>query len=197
MEIRKGHLADLPYLYEICHLTGDAGEDATGVVSDRFLLGQIFAAPYLVRDPQWCWIAGDEGRPVGYLLTTPDTQDFQSWETKNWTPLLQSLYPQPVPTGLSGFETRLRERVHSPAVLPAFAEDYPAHLHIDLLPRAQGHRLGSQLVERFVAQCRAEGVRGIHLGVSATNVGAIAFYRKLGFEPLTEEPWGFFLGLKP
>jgi ribosomal protein S18 acetylase RimI-like enzyme len=197
VEIRHGVLADLPYLYEICHLTGDAGKDATGVVSDRFLLGQIFAAPYLVRDPQWCWVACDSGTPVGYLLTTPDTRSFYAWEASSWSPSLRGLYPLPVPGGLSGFESRMRERVHAPPTVPAFVQAYPAHLHIDLLPRAQGHRLGSWLMEQFLDQCRAEGIPGIHLGVSATNTGAIGFYRKLGFETLTEEPWGFFLGLKP
>jgi ribosomal protein S18 acetylase RimI-like enzyme len=196
VEIRHGQLPDLPYLYDICHRTGDEGQDASAVMGDRFLLGQVFAAPYLVRDPRWTWVACDGGIPVGYLLTTPDTRAFLEWEALHWKPGLRELYPLPVPAGLSPFETRLRERGHRPTGAPEFVDDYPAHFHIDLLPRAQGHKLGSRLIEAFVAQARSERIPGIHLGVGGRNTGAIAFYRKQGFSTIGEADWGFFLGMK-
>ena len=43
---------------------------------------------------------------------------------------------------------------------------YPSHLHIDLLPRAQGQGHGRLLIESLLDLLRAEGSGGVHLGVS-------------------------------
>jgi ribosomal protein S18 acetylase RimI-like enzyme len=65
-------------------------------------------------------------------------------------------------------------------------EQYPSHLHIDLLPRAQGRGLGRAMMERVLDLLRRHGSRGAHLGVSLPNRAAQAFYRKLGFQPLIQ-----------
>ena len=87
--VRPGHLADLPSVYEICHVTGLNGGDATGAVTNRQLLGHYFAAPYLVRDPSWCWMAADDEGVAGYLVTTPDTRAFAAWMDADWLPRAQ------------------------------------------------------------------------------------------------------------
>jgi ribosomal protein S18 acetylase RimI-like enzyme len=75
------------------------------------------------------------------------------------------------------------------------AADYPAHLHVDLLPRAQGSGNGRRLVEHLFSRLRATGVRGIHLGVDADNERAVGFYRHLGMRPLRRQPGGLLLGM--
>ena len=62
--------------------------------------------------------------------------------------------------------------------------EHPAHLHIDLLPEAQGRGLGRSMIRAFLDGLKAAGVRGVHLGVSPTNTAARAFYSRLGFTPL-------------
>ena len=195
MTLRNAHLADLPYLYEICHLTGYKGSDASSVVSDRTLLGQYFAAPYVVRDPHWCWVVADDAGPAGYLVATNDTRAFSRWMVEEWLPALRILSPRKTDPSWSEFETWLRGLFHGAPSSPSFVDDYPAHLHIDLVPRTQGQGWGRQLIEAFVGQLRSEGVRGFHLGVGAENAGARRFYRKMGFSLLKEESWGEFLGL--
>jgi ribosomal protein S18 acetylase RimI-like enzyme len=66
----------------------------------------------------------------------------------------------------------------------SYGETYPAHLHIDLLPEAQGQGLGRLLIATLIEALRAEGVSGLHLVASADNTGAIAFYPRVGFAPL-------------
>jgi ribosomal protein S18 acetylase RimI-like enzyme len=61
---------------------------------------------------------------------------------------------------------------------------YPAHLHIDLLPRAQGHGLGRALVTTLTDALRERGVPGLHLGVDPANTGALAFYARIGMVPV-------------
>jgi ribosomal protein S18 acetylase RimI-like enzyme len=64
------------------------------------------------------------------------------------------------------------------------ADDYPAHLHIDLLPRLQGQGMGRRLIETLIAALRERGIPGLHLGLDAANTSARAFYDRLGFVEL-------------
>lgn len=194
MTIRRAHPSDLVYLYEICHQTGDAGKDASPRVADRWILGHYYAAPYLVRDPGWCWTAVDEHGPCGYLVTTPDTAAFTAWMNADWLPAVRALYAGTLPVPRSDLESSLRDLLNRPASHPALAATYPAHLHIDFLPRAQGQGLGTRLLAEFRTRLRAEGVQGFHLGVGAANTGAQAFYAKQGLAVLETAPWGLLLG---
>jgi ribosomal protein S18 acetylase RimI-like enzyme len=72
--------------------------------------------------------------------------------------------------------------------------DYPAHLHIDLLPRIQQKGIGRNLMDALFAELARQKVRGLHLGVGSSNTGAVAFYKRTGFSVLEEEEWGFTLG---
>lgn len=196
MTLRKGHLSDLPSLYEVCHRTGYEGQDATGVVSDRDLLGHYFAAPYLVHNPDWCWIAADEHGVAGYLVTTPDTRAFVDFMNKDWLPAVRTLYPPRQDPSWTATEVWIRNTIHKPATVPAFADEYPAHLHIDFLPRAQGQGLGTRFLAAFREQLKARGVPGFHLGVGAANTKARAFYEKQGIEVIQENPGVVWMGLK-
>lgn len=196
MTIRHGHISDLPSLYEVCHRTGYSGNDASEVISDRHLLGHYFAAPYLVRQPDWCWIAADEQGVAGYLVTTPDTRAFVDFMNTDWLPAVRALYPEQENSAWSSTEAWIRRTIHEDATVPDFVDEYPAHLHIDFLPRAQGQGLGSTFVNAFLAKLRAEGVRGFHLGVGADNVKAQGFYRKQGFEVILENPGVIWMGLR-
>lgn len=61
-------------------------------------------------------------------------------------------------------------------------ETYPAHLHINLLPEYTGKGWGKVLMGAFLEKMRGMGVRGVHLGMVATNDGAGRFYMREGFE---------------
>jgi ribosomal protein S18 acetylase RimI-like enzyme len=63
-----------------------------------------------------------------------------------------------------------------------------------MLDTVQGQGLGRKMMETLLAALAERGVRGIHLGMSRTNTGAAAFYRKLGFSVLEEDEGGLSLG---
>ncbi len=71
---------------------------------------------------------------------------------------------------------------------------YPSHLHIDLLPPAQGRGHGRAMIEAVLDSLAAAGSPGVHLGVGATNVRAIGFYEHLGFERLRTLPDALLMG---
>ena len=67
--IRSYRPDDLDALYEICLRTGDAGGDASSLLEDPRLLGDIYAAPYAHLQPEHAFVVDDgTGRAGGYVL---------------------------------------------------------------------------------------------------------------------------------
>lgn len=195
--IRPLHPSDAPYLYEICLKTGDAGKNAEELYNDPLMLGQFYAAPYLYYSPDCCFVAVLNGKPCGYILGTADSAGFYHWLEKEWLPELRKRYPLPF-NGKSPVENAMAETFHR---VPTSGEkdwekDYPAHLHIDLLPELQGHGMGRKLMNVFLNNLREKGVPGVHLGVDGKNAGALAFYPKVGFSVVETLDWGAYYGQK-
>ena len=199
--IRKAVLSDIPYLYEICLKTGNSGKDATDIYFNPYLIGSFYAAPYLLFPDGICFIAESDYRPQGYIIAAPDTTTFNKWMEEQWLPPLRKRYPLPFPPEKisSEKEKNLIETLHK-RQFPAdtagmytddWLNDYPAHLHIDLLPCLQGKGMGRKLMDTLFAELKQRGIPGIHLGVGSSNTGAIEFYKKLGFSVLQEQTWGF------
>lgn len=65
---------------------------------------------------------------------------------------------------------------------------YPAHLHIDLVARAQGQGLGRKMMETMLEELQQHNVAGVHLEMHPTNYRALAFYLKLGFTKCEVQP---------
>jgi len=197
--IRKAVLSDLPYLYEVCLKTGDSSKDATSLFSDPNTIGQYYAAPYLIYPKGICFVAECEYRPQGYIIAVPDTIAFGQWMEEEWLPPIRKRYPQPFPLSHSEFENKiiaLFHKCHYPidtAAQPWLA-DYPAHLHIDLLPCIQQKGIGRKLMDELFAELAKQKVSGLHLGVGSSNTGAVAFYQRVGFTVLKEQKWGFTMG---
>lgn len=193
--IRRAHADDLPALYEVCLRTGDAGQDATALHDHPTLLGEIYVGPYVVLPGCIALTAVDEGGPAGYCLAAVDTRDFEARCEADWWPALRARHPDPGPAPATPDE-ELAAHVHRPPVAPAeVVADFPAHLHIDLLPRLQGRGVGGRLLRRLLDELRARGVPGVHLGVDARNTRAIGFYRHLGFTELARSAGGVTMGL--
>ena len=91
---------------------------------------------------------------------------------------------------------RTLHRGHPPSATIDLAQ-FPASLHIDLLPQAQRQGAGRNLMMHLFATLRDMGVPGVHLYVSRANDGAINFYERVGFKCLDESPtvkgYGFAL----
>ncbi|KAA0962790.1 GNAT family N-acetyltransferase [Microbacterium sp. ANT_H45B] len=194
--IRPYRPSDRAALYEICTRTADAGADATGVLSDDALWGDLFAVPYVERHPDLAWVVeADDGRAIGYIVATDDTEAFATWFRDEWWPALQGRYPRAeTPTTR---EERMIEHGYTQAPgRDAHSAEYPAHLHIDLLPETQGQGLGRQLIRTLFAELTRRGVRGLHLGMDPNNTGAAAFYERLGMTPLPAEPGGQSYGVR-
>ncbi len=183
--VRPGDLEDL---YRICLLTADAGEDATRLYSDPKLPGHIWAAPYAVFEPSLAFVAQDSEGVGGYVVAALDTTAFEQRLEQEWWPDLRARYPEPsaeTADGMSEAERQAVRNIHHPWRGRAdLLQDYPSHLHIDLVPRMQGRGAGRRLIEALAAALRAQGSRGLHLFVGDRNQRAQGFYRHVGFSEL-------------
>lgn len=182
--IRPYRAVDLDALYEICLRTGAAGQDATDLVEDPRLFGELYAAPYALLEPEHAFVLDDGGgTAVGYALGALDTVAFEARREAEWWPALRARHPeQPGGRRLDDLLVQLIHHRQEPD--PEVVAAYPSHLHIDLLPVAQGQGWGRRLLEVLFDALRADGSRGVHWGVGTQNTAAIAFYEHLGCREL-------------
>ena len=80
------------------------------------------------------------------------------------------------------------------AALAAFAAT-TIHLHIDLLPIAQGKGQGKLMMDHYITHLRNNHVTGVHLGLSIANNRAFNFYKKYGMHELERDEDSIFMGL--
>ncbi|WP_062380244.1 GNAT family N-acetyltransferase [Demequina pelophila] len=175
--IRPAAPADHAAIARICLLTGDRGADATGVHGDDALLADVYALPYLAGPGGFALVWERGGEALGYVLGTSDTAAFQGWFVADWWPRIG---PGHVARNTAGRELIAQAADPGRTLIPQLA-DYPAHLHIDLLPEAQGRGAGRALIEAACALLGERGVPGVHLVAERANAGAQAFYPRVGF----------------
>jgi ribosomal protein S18 acetylase RimI-like enzyme len=179
--IRPYHPSDLYALYRICLHTGASGADASSLYRDPELLGHFYAAPYAVLEPDLCFVLTCDGGPCGYILGTRDTAAFVERCEHDWFPVLRSRYPLPEPADQSP-DAQVVRRIHAGRPANPDLAAYPAHLHIDLLPSAQGQGWGRRLMHTFLERLRELAVPAVCLSVGTANQRAIRFYERVGFE---------------
>lgn len=186
---------DLDQLYEICFRTGDAGKDASHLVTDGKLFGHLWAAPYGLFEPEHAFVIADDADVArGYVLGALDSRAFEARLEADYWPALRARYP--AGSG-DGFEALLVSLIHNPPVAhEKVVGEYPSHLHIDLLPDAQGGGNGRRMMDTLLEALRDDGSIGVHFGVSAKNERALGFYAHLGFDTLHAGPMGHTLGMK-
>lgn len=189
MTIRAATPADHDEIARICLLTGNAGGDDTGRHGDDALLADVYAIPYL-HGPAGFALVWDEGDgAIGYVMGTADTRAFQGWFSDSWWPSVAHRHPLRVEAD----ESVLRSAADPERLLTAVVDDYPAHLHIDLLPWAQGKGAGRALIEAACALLTEHGVAGVHLDIDPRNDAARQFYPRVGFSTLAGQPAELFV----
>ncbi|MCK5739945.1 GNAT family N-acetyltransferase [bacterium] len=193
-KIRPYHPSDLSMLYRICLKTGNSGGDASDLYTDPDLVGQFFAAPYAVLEPDLCFVVVHDGKPCGYIVGTRDSARFYQRCEAEWFPLLRLRYPLPPAADVSR-DARIIRLIHQGQRVNPDCTRYPAHLHIDLLPEAQGQGMGRRLIQTFTDKLRQLGVPAVHLGVGKSNTGAVKFYERVGFHRIKELEKAIIFGM--
>ncbi|KAL5353964.1 hypothetical protein ACLOAV_000049 [Pseudogymnoascus australis] len=169
----------------------------------------LWALPYVRLEPGTCFVLdasasaaeadGDVTQTsslvptscVGYILSVPSTPSFVTAYEERYLRTLPASWSAPRPPSLpwsgSTLGGGMLQALHNPASMlhsdfPKLVEEYPAHLHIDILPAFQSKGLGAKMIERLEEELRGKRVRGVHLVMAAGNEGAERFYKRQGFE---------------
>lgn len=147
-------------------------------------------------EPESLFVAEVQGTVVGALLGAVETSRHEQCYARRVQPylLVRCL------TGAYGWpawvqaiwRTDLAGRnLQTPRV---DQRQYPAHLHIGILPAWRRKGLGTALMGAYANYLRAKAVPGYHLYASSFHPLGVAFYRKLGLEQLGQFEWRLHTG---
>src|SRR5687767_7231522 len=179
--IRHATPSDAPAAYRVCLKTGDHGADGEPFFrDDPDALGRIYVGPYLAFEPELSLVLEDNEGVCGYALGALDSRTFYGRYEAEWRPGLCAKFPDPRGDPAKWSRTQhVHHCYHHPDYFcPEPCDAYPSHLHIDLLPRAQGRGYGRRMFERNLETLRRRGSPGAHLGLSTLNTRAYGFYKR-------------------
>jgi GNAT superfamily N-acetyltransferase len=183
--IRPFEPADLEACYAISLATGFEGGDASHLYRDPKMMGHIYVAPYALLEPALALVVQDGDGVAGFAVGTADTVAWEARLEREWWPSLRRQYADPidVPPADRTPDQRRAFMIHHPEKTPAaIAGKFPAHLHLNLLPRTQRRGVGSALVTAWLEKA---GAHAVHVGVNRANGGAVRFWAAHAFEALT------------
>ncbi|MBR2867903.1 MAG: GNAT family N-acetyltransferase [Clostridia bacterium] len=138
--------------------------------TQRFVL-ITFCNYYIEKEPENCFVLDDDGRAVGYVICAENYDKFKPVFDAEY--LTQTLDMPPHRYEWASTSTVLQEK---------YKEEYPAHLHIYILPEYHRKGYGGQLINALFDHLRSKGVKGVMLTVGERNSTGIGFYKKYGFE---------------
>ncbi len=170
--IRRAELTDTSQIEYICRMTAGPGCRREPVIGKR--VANMYSTYYIRECPDTCFVlADDNNRAVGYILCEANYKRFKKIYRKKDVPHIFSLNKK---DGIKAF--------FLPVPYQLFGKDYPAHLHIDILPEYQGKGYGTKLINTLFSTLKERGIKGIMLTADLENAGARRFYERLGFEIL-------------
>ena len=189
--VRKYLTQDESAIQSITYQTGFKGQDLAGrdYFDDQRLWFMIFIYYYVRYEPEHCFVVVDAGThyPIGFICGTPDTHtQTQRFQRKVIPRIIARAfiytswrYPRTFRNLLKMASMR---DVQDPEAEAEIADQFPGHLHINLLPDYHRLGLGSQLITTFENHLRTLGVPGLHLGTTNHNHKAVPFYKKHGYK---------------
>src|SRR5262245_55864594 len=185
-KIRPCEPRDEAVVYEVCLRTGDAGNDATPLHDDQRALGHIYVGPYMKLEPELAFVLEDQIGVCGYVLGAQDSVKFYHAYLNEWLPRIRAQHPEPTgdPVAWTPTQKIYYEYYHPDIFYPQPINQYPSHMHIDLLLRAQGQGWGTRMVRTLLDELKRKGSPGVHLAMNAVNHRAYGFYQKQVFHEL-------------
>lgn len=146
----------------------------------------MFNKYYLEKEPDCCFVAVDENdKVIGYCYGAKDYDKYQE-NFSEYIRRVSELYDRKY----------LGEALTEMFDHAIYKDEYPAHLHIDILPEYQSKGIGSKLIAEFCNYIKSLGIDGVMLIVGEDNTGARRFYERNGFELLQVVPTGAAYGKK-
>ena len=170
LSIRKYEPKDKEGVRNAC--LNSEGEGNMSPETCEFVL-HIFCDYYTENEPDNCFVLDDDGKAVGYVICAENFDKFKPVYDEKY-------FPQIVYMG----KERIEWANEAYVLQEKYKEQYPAHLHIDLLPQYQRMGWGGKLINTLFDHLRSKGIKGVMLTAGTNNTVGGSFYQKYGFEQL-------------
>src|SRR5260370_29056465 len=173
MKLRQFRSGEASPLYAISLATGHEGGDASHLYEDAKLMGHVYSAPYALLEPALVLVVVDGDEVAGFAAGAIDTLLWEDVLERNWWPALRRQYPDPEEASFASWtaDQRRAAAIHHPERAPRdVVEAYPAHLHLNLLPGAQGQGVGLLLLKTWLELASKRGATAVHLGINLPHI---------------------------
>jgi ribosomal protein S18 acetylase RimI-like enzyme len=161
----------------IAYQTGFFGQSAAAYFANERLFAHLWVGPYFRGGGFACLVAESEGEILGYVLGSPDPGQYG----RSLRRVLLRMLPRLTPLRQTWASLPYLLRAGRYPSPHADWQQFPAHLHINLLPEARGLGLGRRLLTGHLDLLRGAGVVGVQLSTTSENRAALELYRRLGF----------------
>lgn len=182
MKIRKFLPKDYQQVVNICAMD----QEPTDPVELWDYVKTMFCYYYIEQEPDCCYVAVDENDvPFGYIYGSKNYDEYHN----NFQPYLKRI----AEINSNNYFADAQVEMYNHYI---YKDEYPAHLHIDLLPGTRSNGTGSKLMSEFCKYLEELNIKGVMLIVGAENEGARRFYEKNGFKLLDCKATGASYGKK-
>lgn len=182
MEVRKYKNKDFEDYRKICIVTAPGSESFSE--KKKKILTLTYCEYYAECEYDVCFSLTDNDIAVGYILCAKDNKAYEKAFLK-YAAKIARISPFSFVGAYGGTK-----------IYRAFNEEYPAHLHIDILPLYQHKGYGTELMNSLKNELKKRHIKGVQLCVGADNKNAQSFYKKNDFEVLRKMPGGILMGYK-
>lgn len=172
LSIRKYEEKDRKDVHFICH-NSEGPEEAPDYMTGLFY-HNTFCNYYLDHEPYNCFVLDNDGKAVGYIICAENFDKFKEIFDRDYLPLSDSFGEGRYDWASTAYKPQEK-----------FKDEYPAHLHIDILPEYQRMGMGGKLIETLCNHLSRKGVAGVCLTCGPRNEKAMNFYKKRNFTLLS------------
>ncbi len=182
MNVRPYQPKDFERMHKICFETSSGFDSEKG----RVALFATYCDYYVNEEPENCFVAVNENdEAIGYVICSSDPIRYERVFKEKYAPVLKKASP-----------VRYLFHVVNEWLCRRIKKEYPAHLHIDILPEGQRMGLGTRLMDALTDHLKKNGVKGVYLVCGAGNEKGVNFYKKYGFKVLSEKLGSVTFALK-
>ena len=192
--IRTFNPADKSKIREICCDTAFMGEPVEAFFEDRDAFADIAISYYTDYEPQSLFVAQAEGKAIGYLAGCKDTRRFKKIFSRKILPLAV------LRMFLRGSISKKKNLRFLASMVRSFlrgelrgrdcVREFPAHLHINVLPAYRRWGAGKSLIEEYVRYLKDNNVGGLHL--YSFSAAGQEFFAKLNFVKIFSRQVSYF-----
>lgn len=183
MKIRPYENKDREYVRFIC-LNSEGPCDLNE--EERQFILTTYCDYYIEKETENCFVAVDNNdKAVGYIICAENYDRFIKTFTEEYIPRLSSLHKRFAEAAKKSTELQNKHK-----------KEFPAHLHIDLLPEYQRMGIGTKLVDKLCGHLKGNKIHGVMLTVGSSNNVGKSFYKKYGFIELDSLPGEVAFGIR-